>query len=90
MRCLGGFFDTALMPVGDAMTGMAGGSIAKSVKNTIQLKKADQLYMQAEAALETAEANAQSVSMAESMQQYNKAADLFKAAEAIETKVNGK
>ena len=87
---IGGIFDTALMPVGDAMSGMAGGAIAKSVNNSMQLQQAAELYNRADATLQAAEANAQSMTSAQYIQQNNLAQDLFNQARRIETRVNGK
>ncbi|CAF1157176.1 unnamed protein product [Didymodactylos carnosus] len=85
----GGLFDMALMPVGDGMTGMAGGAIARSVQNNVQLQQAAELYNRADATLQAAEANVQSMTSGEYMQQMNTAADLFKTAQNIEQAVNG-
>lgn len=84
-----GIFDVALIPVGDGMTGMAGGTVASSVQSSIQLKQAGELYSRADAALQAAEANAGKVPDAVSIQQYNTAADLFNKAQALEAKATG-
>lgn len=87
---LRGIFDAALIPVGDGMTGMAGGAVARSVQSAaIQLRQAGELYSRADAALQVAEANAGKVPDAVSIQQYNTAADLFNKAQALEAKATG-
>ena len=77
------------MPVGDGMTGMAGGAVARSVQNSIQLRQAGELYNRADAAIQAAEASAGKVPDAVSIQQYNTAADLFNKAQALEAKATG-
>lgn len=69
----------ALIPMGDAMAGMAGGNVVKSIQNTV---KANKLYSKAEAALAIAEEGRETGTMnsAEYMQQANKATDLYNQA----------
>jgi hypothetical protein len=55
----------ARMSVGEGMTGMADGAIVKSVNNNIQLQQAGELYNRADATLQAAEANVQSLTSAE-------------------------
>lgn len=89
---LGSVFDLALMPVGDGLTGYAGGNIAKAVNNSIGLKKANGLQMQADAMLEIAESNAEAGILPEKiiLDQFDKAANLHKQSVAMQAKYGGK
>ena len=83
-------FDAALMPVGDGLTGMAGGAVARSIQSRMQLNQAAEFRSQGAVALEVAEANRGKLPEGQSMQQYNTAQDLIYKAEALEARAAGK
>ncbi|CAF0925716.1 unnamed protein product [Didymodactylos carnosus] len=85
----GNVFDTTLAPVGDAMTGMVGGNMAKNVQSGIQLKKAGKLARQAEVVMEKADANRSSMTSAQYMAEGQKAGTLNDLAQKLRTEAIG-
>ncbi|CAF1493853.1 unnamed protein product, partial [Didymodactylos carnosus] len=84
----GGFFDAALMPVGDGLTGYTGGSFARSARNTMKVQQA---YSKAASALEAAEASSgTSIPEIQVLQKFDIAKDLYTKAQALDAKVNGR
>ncbi|CAF0951837.1 unnamed protein product [Didymodactylos carnosus] len=78
----GGIFDSGLMIVGDGLTGMAGGKIAKGVQNSLT---ADQLNNQATKIMEAADANKNSMTSAQYIAEADKANALSAAARKLES-----
>lgn len=83
----GGIFDAAVMPVGDAMTGMAGYNMAKSIHAQLQVQKAASLRAESETIMQRADANARagSINSQEYIQQGELAMKYATQAEKIES-----
>lgn len=81
------------MPVGDGLTGYAGGSFTRGIRNNMELRQqANGLKIQADAMLELAETNAEAGVLPEGViqSQYKAAQQFFDQSEAISSKISGK